>query len=127
MKATAAVTGLLVLAFFGFSYFHSKSIDRARLLNSKSDLLYAQKQLRENGAITNASRHTQIESLRTQLSVDGVDFVSELVGHLPGYTNAGHLLLTTNGVFIWMDKASGPIIVGGAGYPHVTPRRFRDF
>src|SRR5262249_242662 len=109
------------------AYFHSKSIDRAWLINSKSALLYAQKQLHDHGAITDASRHIQIQSLRTQLAVDGVAYESELVAHVPGYTNAGYLLITTNGVFIWMDKTRGPTIVGGAGYPHVTPPRFRDF
>lgn len=127
MKAVAVILVLVVLAFLGFSYFHSKSIDRARLISSKSALLGARQQLHTFGAITNVDRHVYIESLRTQVTVDGINFESELAAHLPGYTNAGFLLITTNGVFVWMDKKSGPTIVGGTGYPNRTAPRFRDF
>ena len=127
MKLTAAILVILVLGFLAFAYFHGKSIDRAWLVNARSELLSAQRQLHEHGSITNISRHIQVEISTNRFSIGGVEFVSELTAHVPGWTNFGFLAITKDGVFIWSDKKAGAMVVGGAGHPQTFPQRFRDF
>ena len=127
MKTTLLMVSVLAVAFVGFSSFHSKSIDRALLVHSKSALLEAQRQLHEHGSVTNKSRNTTLEVRRERLTVSGINFGSELAAQVPGFADFGSLLLTTNGVFIWMDRKSAPMILGGGGYPSAMPHCFRDF
>jgi hypothetical protein len=127
MKAVVAAACLLVLAFIGFAYFHSKSVDRAWLVHAKSALLSAQKKLADQDAISSGEKSIYVERRSDQMKVGEDVYEAQLAAHISGYTNAGYLLITTNNVFIWMDKKDGPMIIDGPGFPHATPPRFRDF
>jgi hypothetical protein len=127
MKIMLGVAVLLLTLFFAFAYFHSRSIDRAWLVNSASALLGARKQLHQHGAITNFERDIRVFTFTNLVTVDGTEFVCELAADVPGLTNAGSLVMTTDGTVIWIDKKTGPSIVRGKERGIVMPKRFRDY
>lgn len=68
MKVVAIIVPIGVLAFVFFLYLHSKSIDRAWLINARNELKSAQQQLREHGSITNVGRGMHVESFTNAVS-----------------------------------------------------------
>ncbi len=127
MKTALVIIVLLVAVFLAFAYLHSKSIDRAHLINSANALLVAHEQLQKNGAITNASRYTRVYAFTNQMTVGGTGFVCELAADVPGFTNVGSLVAATDGTLIWIDSQSGPVIMRGPDRRIVIPGRFHDF
>lgn len=89
LKTALGVLALLIALFVGFSYFHSKSIDRAHLINAANALSVAQKNLRQNGAITNASAHARVYAFTNEVTLGGIGFTCELAVEVPSLTNAG--------------------------------------
>lgn len=127
MKTALAILVVLLALFFAFAYFHSKSIDRAHLINSANVLLLAHEQLRQHGSITNASAYTRVYGFTNQVTVDGAEYFAELAAEVPGLPNAGHLVAATDGTLIWVDSQSGPVIMRGPDRRIVIPVRFHDF
>jgi hypothetical protein len=127
VKIALAIFLVVLALFFAFAYFHSKSIDRARLINTASALLAAHEQWHQHGSITNVSAYTRIYGFTNQVTVEGAEYFAELAADVPGLTNAGRLIATTDGTLIWMDRQSGPIIIRGQDRRIVMPRRFHDF
>ncbi len=127
MKVTLAILAVFLALFLTLAYFHSKAVDRAHLINSANALLVAQEQLRQRETITNASLYTRVYTFTNQVTVGGTEFVCELAADVPGFTNAGSLAATRDGILIWIDSQKGPVIVRGADRRIVIPERFRDY
>lgn len=127
MKLCVLALVILVLPLLAFLHFHSKSIDRALLLNMRSDLLGAQRELRQHGSFTNSGRSVYVCNFTNPVTIGGVTFSPELAAHRDGWTNFGYLAITKDGIFLWFDNKWGPMVVAGGGHPHLVPPRFRDF
>ncbi|SRR6266545_5094565 len=127
MKTILAIVALLVVLFFAFVYFHSKSIGRAHLIYSANELFVAHEQLRQHGAITNASRYTHVYAFTNRVTVGGTEFVCELAADVPDFANVGSLVATADGTLIWMDREREPTIMRGPDHRFVIPERFHDF
>jgi hypothetical protein len=127
LKAALGISALLTALFLGFAYFHSNSVDRAHLVNTANELLIARKQLHRHGAITNASANTRVYPFTNEVTLGGIGFICELAANVPGLTNVGTLVITTDGTLIWIDLRTGPAIVRRPDGKFTTPERFRDF
>lgn len=128
MKIALAVIVVLLACFFAFAYFHSKSIDRARLVNSVNDLLTARLALQQHGSITDTGIAARVYAFTNQVIVSNTTYVAELATDVSGMLDMGRLIGTADGTAIWIDDRSGPVIVRShdGDYWH-TPSCFRDF
>lgn len=127
LKTALGVLALCIALFVGFSYFHSKSIDRAHLINTANALTVAQKNIHRHGAITNASAYTSVYAFTNEVTLGGQGFTCELAADVPGLKNVGTLVITSDGTLIWIDRRTGPSIVRSLNGKLTIPERLRDF
>jgi hypothetical protein len=128
MKIAVAVVVALLGLLFTFAYFHSKSIDRTRLVHSVNDLLEAQRQLQEHGSVTDATIAARVYSFTNRVLVDDTSYLAELATEVAGMEDVGRLIAATDGTVVWIDSRSGAVLVRSPdGSRWVRPRRFRDF
>jgi hypothetical protein len=127
LKTALGILVLLTAFFLGFSYFHGKSIDRAHLVNTANELLIAHKQLHRHGIVTDVSADTRVYAFTNEVTLGGFGFICELAADVPGLTNFGTLVITSDGTLIWIDQRTGPSIVRRPDGKFTTPERFRDF
>ena len=121
-----AIAGFVVLAsavLFVFLYAHSLSIDRALLIASANELWEAERQLQQNGVLTNRVR---VQTFTNQVTVGTTVFQCVLVATAPQLEDAGSLVASTDGTFIWIDKKTGPLVFRDKDGNTVFPRRFKS-
>ncbi len=124
MRGIVTIVALVIGIFIAFSYFHSLSIDRARLIHSANDLLVAHQRLRQYGSLTNFSG---VLVFTNRVIVGGAVFDCQFVADAPHLTEYGTLVVATEGTVIWIDKKTGPKVVRNADGRIEMPRRFHDF
>jgi hypothetical protein len=123
MKILVALVVLviLVLAVFIFMPRESRVDRRAWLTISKVSLRDADTELRKFGAFTNhppASEYVRVYPYTNRFTIDGTDYQCELAAECERLTNRGFLTITTNQIFVWVDKTHGLVpLVGPLVFP----------
>jgi len=109
--------GLLAAFLLLFFYEAGRAETRARFINTMNDLKEAHIELQKYGAYTNQSRYETVYPYTNRFVVDGTDYQCEFAAECDEFTNRGFLTITTNKVFVWVDKKHGVI-------PLLRPRTF---
>ena len=109
--------GLLAVFFLFFCYAAGRAETRARFINNMNDLLEAHVELQQYGAFTNQFRRETVYPFTNRFTIDGTDYQCEFAVECEDFTNRGFLTITTNKIFVWIDKRRGVI-------PLVKPHTF---
>ena len=117
MKIFLAVVVVLVLLAFVLLHGLASGERRARFINTMAALKEAHYELQKDGGFTNYFRNMNVYPYTNQLSVAGTNFQCEFAVESDEFRARGFLTITTNEVFVWVDKKRGVI-------PLVSPRTF---
>jgi len=121
MKKIVIVAGslaVLVALFFGLLYVLAVVDHRARFINNMNLLIEAHAELQEYGAFTNRFQHETVYPFTNRFTIDGKDYQCEFAVECEEFTNRGFLTITTNKMFVWIDKRRGVIPLVK---PHTLP------
>ena len=103
------VGSLLAAFLLLFCYAAGRAETRAKFINFMNDLKQADYELRHYGSFTNQFRYSRVYACTNCYTVGGVDYWCEFCGEQEEFSNRGTLAITTNQVFIWIDKKRGVI------------------
>ena len=115
------VLAVLVVLFFGLLFALARSDNRARFINTMNCLLEAHVELQQYGAFTNQFRHETVYPFTNRFTIDGTDYQCEFAVECEDFANRGFLTITTNKMFVWVDKKRGVIPLGK---PSIFPPGF---
>lgn len=115
MKVLTAIGIVLLGLLLFYAYAAGRSERIARFINFKMDLKSSQLERQASGTFTNRSGLSTISAWTNQYLIGGTNYQCELVGENDGFTNWGTLAITTNGVFLWIDRKHGVIPLLGPG------------
>ena len=104
MKKLVAI--LVIVALVSVVLLHSlaKSESRARFINTMNDLKEAHLELQSYGAFTNHFRYARVFLYTNHLTINGTDYQCEFALESDEFRERGLLTITTNEVFVWVDK-----------------------
>lgn len=104
---------LLVLFFLFFAYSYGNAYRRAKFITTMNDLHEAHIEAERDGAFTNHFKNINIYSYTNRYVVEGINYQCEFAAERAEFRNQGFLAITTNQVFVWIDKKRGviPLIV----------------
>jgi hypothetical protein len=94
---------------------------RAEFINMTSDLLEAHVEFQHDGSFTNHFRYTDISYCTNQFVVAGTTYQCEFTAERDQFGNFGVLAITTNQVFVWIDKKRGVLPLFSRGTPVKFP------
>jgi len=99
--------------FFGFLLFFvyasGRAETRAKFINFMNDLKEAHYELQHYGSFTNQFRHSRVYSWTNCYVVGGTNYWCEFRGEHEEFRDRGFLVITTNQIFLWIDKKQGVI------------------
>ena len=114
----------LFLVLIAFSHIHMRAMRRARIWNDRVILSMSYRNFAQNGVVTNYGGSTQPYIYTNVVAVGGSNYPCILaIGH-PFYGGQGILAMTTNQVFIWLDRKRGAKIIDDAYEPPLFSPRF---
>jgi hypothetical protein len=114
MKYTVIILIALCVGILGFAYLTQRSDWHARIVYSRFELRRALTDLKETGGLlvhTNTLFGTNVARpfiFTNVVVIDGTSYHCAAAYDDPVIHDAGFLAATTNGVFIYFDKKSGP-------------------
>ncbi len=111
------VLTVLVLGLFALVYGEASADRRAKFIATKASLMEADIELHKFGAFTNHFQDMSVYPYTNRFTIDGTDYQCEFAVECADFTNQGFLTITTNRIFVWVDKRRGLM-------PLVTPRIF---
>ena len=126
MRRTAVITAVALGTLFAFLVFyaaaHGQSFRLSRVMLGRSVLKQAHQQLADTGRVEpNGSWRPFV--FTNDVTVDGVTHRCSVATTLGGFEDAGLFAMTTNEMFIWLDKRKPPKIIPSSGY---RPRFFSE-
>jgi len=119
-----AVLAVLVLMVFFFMSRESRVDRRGWLTITKVSLRDADTELHKFGAFTNhppTSEYVRVYSYTNRFTIDGIDYQCELAADCARLINRGLLTITTNQIYVWVDKKGGFTPLVG---PRIHPAGF---
>lgn len=125
LKWFTAIVLLVVLCVLAVSYLYGRSLRHAGIIEGRTFLTIAAKDLGEYGYITNIRSSSYRFWRSTNVAiVGGIQYhcFAEVGGGKFG--DAGTLAVTTNQTFIWLDSSRPPKIIDAAYRPPLFPPRF---
>jgi len=121
MKAfviAAVVLVVLAVIFLSLVYDQSSVDRRAWLIQTKASLKEADMELQKFGAFTNHFPYMTIYPYTNRFIIDGTNYQCEFAAECARLPDRGFLTITTNQLFIWVDKKGGAIpLVGTRFFP----------
>jgi hypothetical protein len=102
-RFVAIATALLTLALL-YIYAAGRSERIAKFINYKNDLKDAHLELHLGGSFANHYNHTVVHVFTNYYVIDGTNYQCEFVGENEDFKNWGRLAITTNQVYLWIDK-----------------------
>ncbi|MGH7952036.1 MAG: hypothetical protein ACREFE_08975, partial [Limisphaerales bacterium] len=108
---------VLVAFFFMLLYGMASADRRARFINAMACLKEAHFELQKYGAFTNQFRYETVYPYTNRFAVDGTDYQCEFAVESEDFTNRGFLTITTNEVFVWVDKKRGIMPLSPRTFP----------
>src|SRR6188472_2937805 len=116
------VVAILLAVLMFYVAAHGQSFRMSQIMNGRVILKQAQQQLAKTGRVEpNGSWRPFV--FTNDAIVDGVTQRCSVATHLGGFEDMGIFAMTTNQVFIWIDKRKPPKIVPASGY---KPRFFSE-
>jgi hypothetical protein len=103
------ISGLLSAFLLIYCYAEGRSEKRARFINFINDLKLADHDLRHYGSYTNQSKYSKIYACTNFYTVGGTNYQCEFCGEMEEFSNQGTLAISTNQIFIWIDKKRGVV------------------
>jgi hypothetical protein len=107
MKVFVAVVLVLVLLVFFLLYGLASGERRARFINTMNALKEAHYELQKYGSFTNYSRNFSVYPYTNRFVVAGTNYQCEFAIESEEFSKRGFLTITTNQVFVWIDKKHG--------------------
>ena len=96
----------MVLAVF-YLFAAGRSDRNAHLIDFKNDLKDAQLRLLDGEGLRNRYPGTRVFSFTNTYAVGGTNYYCELAGENEWFIKEGRLAITTNQLFLWIDKPAG--------------------
>jgi hypothetical protein len=119
LGAVVIVLAVLAALFFWLLYALGSADRRAKFIDIMNDLKEAHDELQKFGAFTNQFRYETVYPFTNRFVVNGTDYQCEFAVECADFTNRGFLTITTNEVFVWVDKKRGVIpLVRPHTFPH---------
>ena len=107
MKLVIAI-GMLMLALVVFYLYAAGRSDRiAKFITFRNDLKNAHLQLKLHGGFTNHFNYTRVYAWTNEYAIGGTNYQCEFAGENEEFANRGTLAITTNEVFLWINKTGG--------------------
>jgi hypothetical protein len=105
------IAAILVLALFllVFLYGSASAERRAHFISTENALKEAHIELQKFGGFTNYFRDMNVYPYTNQLTTEGTNYQCEFAIESEEFKERGFLTITTNEVFIWVDKKRGLI------------------
>jgi hypothetical protein len=125
MMAILVVLGLVLAAFLVFGHAQGRSLRRASVLNSVSELLSSEQGFRERGVTTTSNRGFRAFSYTNAVMVGTNSFRCELAIESDWIRDFGFVALAADGTVLWIDRELAPSIARTADGRLSMPERFR--
>ncbi len=88
-------------------------------INFMNDMKEADYELRHYGSFTNQFLHSKVYACTNCYTIGGTNYRCEFCGEHEWFRDRGTLAITTNQIFIWIDKKHG-VIPMLRGNSHLT-------
>jgi hypothetical protein len=108
-----SVLAFLVAAFLVVAFGEARGDRRSQFVSAVNALGEAHIELHQYGEFTNYSHNMTVYPYTNQVVADGTDYQCELAVENDWLKDRGVLTITTNEVFVWIDKKRGVIPLGG--------------
>lgn len=96
------VLGLGVLAFFANRYYEARTNRRAQFIDVRVWLKEAH--FDHEGYTNDSIGLTEVYPYTNRFTIDGTNYVCEFAARSELFRGSGFLAVTTNGVYVWIDK-----------------------
>ena len=109
------------VAFFVYRY--DQGVKRAIAINAMDVLHSDYAELRGHGSypVQSGPSAVRVYSFTNNYVIGGTNYQCVLAGEAPRFTDRGFFAITTNEVFIWIDRVHGPMALLGSGFPPPFP------
>ncbi len=111
LRGLSGLLSVFVIGICFAAYCYGVSLRNAALIFGKSDLKQALMHYQQYGYPTNFSSNSEIWVSSNAVNVAGSNYECFLTVRSARFNGEGLLAMTTNGVFIWIDKKRGPKII----------------
>lgn len=126
MKAAVLILfGLVLVALLVFLGAQGRSLRRASVVNSVSELLSSERAFREHGVVTNSNGDFRAFSYTNAVMLGGTNFQCSLAVESDWIREYGFVALTTDGTVLWIDRELPPSITRTPDGDFSMPQRFR--
>jgi hypothetical protein len=125
LKWIAIVFLILFLGLCSVAYLYSVALRNSGIIEGRWALKEAAKDYAEHGYVTNyGSRHYEVWLSTNMVSIVGTQYQCFITTHNSKFYDEGSLAITTNRVFIWLDKKRPPKIIDTNYRAPLFPPRF---
>jgi hypothetical protein len=104
--------------------FHSRAMRRAWMWNARISLSTACQDFVRTGTVPSQGNNGRIYAYTNVLTIRGTNYSCAIALDGTAFGGAGILAITTNQVFVWLDKSSEPRIIDDNYWPPFFSRRF---
>jgi hypothetical protein len=125
MKVALIILAVIIAAFLVFSHAQGRSLRRASVVNSVSELLSSERGFRERGIVTNSNRGFRAFSYTNAVTVGSNEFRCELAVESDWVRDFGFVALANDGTVLWIDRELAPSVARTADGRLSMPQRFR--
>ena len=108
-----SILAVLVAAFLVFASAEARGDRRSQFISAINGLREAQIELHQSGGFTNYSKNMTVYLYTNRVTFDGSNYQCEFAVENDWLKDRGLLTITTNEVFVWIDKKRGVIPLGG--------------
>ncbi len=115
---------ILALAVF-FLMGQERSLRRATVINSVSELLSAKDHQKQYGVLTNLNRGFTVFAYTNQLDVDGTHYECTMAVMADRIQNFGLMAMATDGTVLWIDRTLPPSVSRSPDGRNYMPPRFK--
>lgn len=125
MKTTVIAVVILLTLFLGFRYFKERSLRRAEVYNSISELLSSENRWRQNGSLTNGNPGFTVYPFTNRVTVSGTNFQCVMAVKAERIESFGFMALAADGTVLWIDREMAPCISRSDTGRLSMPERFK--
>jgi hypothetical protein len=117
------VIGIPFLLLMAVSYLYGVSLRNAAMIEGRIALKTALQDYAKFGYVTSYGSQDKVWLSTNVTKIDGTQYICFAEAYVPKFLGEGTLAVTTNQVFIWMDKSRSPkIITNNYRAPYFPPR-----
>lgn len=109
MKLFIGLSVVVVMVLLAFMEGSSSARRRARFIRTMNALKEAHVDLQQLGGFTNYFREMNIYLFTNRFIIGATDYQCEFAVETDEFRDRGFLTITTNAVFVWVDKKRGLI------------------